>query len=584
METRGAAQRAAEQRQAAEELTQNWLQRQGPYAAAALAQIQRNNQDTYGYDRFGYEEIEPGPVARATDSTFSNPAVTLKPRCPFLPECLACAPSRCKSTTTCTRVNSNRGTFLKSKRSLSLLFYKGLPTDFLDNNISSPSSSIEPLMKHRRITRSYARRMQNDTRTNLFEKVLDSVFEGGFLHWYEFMRLRGVNKGCLALWHDKKEIAGPWKLILKELNALNGTNKCHRCEQVILLKKNRELCAHMSQCANSNKGCSRNGMKKRKLQYNVWNEVSAKRTPDFVSCVDILMSSGVLNWRERGGIRRICKATYKVHKEQCTCRKPIDRSTSLPFLEIDPRYQIGYYEDWTDYERCMAMIRYTLSLKSNLHSFYNFHHVTDPDCLPYGLARWNWFDIQMVNLQSNCPKRYAFTMHLVSLFIAQGELQRFPPVWYADAFVGTQHRPYADSFVESLASTITEYCLPGKCFPHEGLKGCEIRFLLLDRSTSSSICVSNHRSFPLACVQYFSRSFETATDEVICNFLRTRCYPTSQTQTLLGPLSKNLSIFSPFFCMVPLDDKQKTNLPKCLEELDEELIDSMSMDLLCSIM
>ena len=475
METRGAARRATEQRQAAEEIEQNLLQHQGPYAAAALAQIQRNNQDAYGYDRFGYEEIEPGPVARATDSTFANPAVTLKPRRPFLPECMACARSRRKSdgSTTCTSSNSNRNTFLKPKRSLSLLFCKGPPADFLNNNIlSSPPSSIEPLMKHRRITRSYARRMQYDTRLNLFEKVLELVFEGGLLHWYEFMRLRGVNKGCLALWHDKKEIAGPWKLILKELNALNGTNKCHRCEQVILLKKNRELCVHMSRCANSNKWCSRNGKKNSKLQNNVWDEASAKRTPDFLSCVDILMSSGVLNWRERGGIRRICKATYKVHKEQCTCKNPIDRLTSLPFLKIDPRYQIGYYEDWTDYERCMAMIRYTLFLKHNLHSFYNFHKVTDPDCLPYGLARWNWFDIQMVNLQSNCPKRYAFTMHLVSLFIAQGELQRFPPVWYADAFVGTQHRPYADSFVESLASTISEHCLPGMWFPHEvQLKG-----------------------------------------------------------------------------------------------------------------
>ncbi len=482
METRGAARRAAEQRQAAEELTHNLLQRQGPYAAAALAQIQRNNQDTYGYDRFDYEEIEPGPVARATDSTFANPAVTLKqkPRCKFLLECMACAPSRCKSdgattcgATTCTSSNSNRDTFLKPKRSLSLLFCNGPSAYFLNNNISSPSPSpsIEPSMKHRRITRSYARRMQYNTRANLFEKVLELVFEGELLHWYEFIRLRGVNKGCLALWHEKKESAGPWKLILKELNTLNGTNKCHRCEQVIQLKKNRELCVHMSKCANGNKWCNRNGKNKTKLQNNVWDEVSAKRTPDFVSCVDILMSSGVLNWRERGGIRRICKATYKVHKEQCTCRNPIDRSTSLPFLKIDPRYQIGYYEDWTDYERCMAMIRYTLSLKNNLHSFYNFHQVTDPDCLPYGLARWNWFDIQMVNLQSNCPKRYAFTMHLVSLFIAQGELQRFPPVWYADAFVGTQHRPYADSFVESLASTISEHCLPGKWFPHEVLNG-----------------------------------------------------------------------------------------------------------------
>jgi hypothetical protein len=454
METRGSIRRAAEQRHAAEELTQNWLQHQGPYAAAALAQIQRNNQDTYNYDRVDHEEIEPGPVARATDSTFADLS-------PF------------DGATTSTAGNCIPITDLKPKRSLSLLFcnndqiYSPRPLFSLTSNIP-PLSSIEPLMKQRRITRSCARRKKYDARGNLFEKVLEFVFEGGYLHWYEFMRLRGVNRGCLALWFERRETAGPWNVILKELNALNGTNKCHRCEQVLLLKSHRNLCVHakhMSKSTNSNKYNIRNGNKKHRNPNHVWDEVSAKRTPDFVSCVDIIMSSGVLNWRERGGIRRICKGTYKVHKEYCTCKHPVDRSTSLPFLKIDPRYQTGYYEDWTDYERCMAMIHYTLTLKNNLHSFYHFRKITDPDCLPYGLARWNWFDIQMVNLQSNCPKRYAFTMHLVSLFIAQGELQRFPPVWYADAFVGTQHRPYADSFVESLASTISEHCLPGKCSP-----------------------------------------------------------------------------------------------------------------------
>jgi len=449
METRGASRRAAEQRQAAEELTQYWLQRQGPYAAAALAQIQRNNQDAYSYDQFGHEEIELGPVARATDSTFAG----LSPR------------QKNSSTSNDCFTASD----LKPKRSLSLLFCNNdqnfipRPPCSLICNILPPSP-IEPLMKQRRITRSCARRLKYDAKAYLFETVLELIYEGKYLHWYEFMRLRRVNKGCLALWFERRETAGPWDVILKELNALNGTNKCHRCEQVLLLKSHRNLCFHAN-CAfqrrNSNKHQQRN-QKRNKKHNHVWDEVCAKRTPDLVSCIDIIMSSGVLNWRERGGVRRICKGTYKVHKEYCTCKHPVDRSTSFPFLNIDPRYQTGYYEDWTDYERCMAMIEYTLTLKKNLHSFYNFIQVTDPDSLPYGLARWNWFDIQMVNLQSNCPKRYAFTMHLVSLFIAQGELQRFPPVWYADAFVGTQHQPYADSFVESLASTISEHCLPGE--------------------------------------------------------------------------------------------------------------------------
>ena len=66
---------------AAEQLTQNWLQRQGPYAASALAQIQNNVDAHYnnnndddnddGDDR-GQEVIEPGPVARATNATFAG--------------------------------------------------------------------------------------------------------------------------------------------------------------------------------------------------------------------------------------------------------------------------------------------------------------------------------------------------------------------------------------------------------------------------------------------------------------------------------------------------------------------------------
>ena len=460
METRRALRRATEQRHAAEEITQNWLHQQRTYAAAASAQMQRNNQGTYNYDQEGLGELEPGPVARATESTFAG----LSPSCGATPS---------------TAGNSIPSTDLKPKRSLSFFLCKKdqpyCPRSLYSISSNTPLlSSIEPLMKQRRITRSYARRLEYDARSNLFESILEFVFESKYLHWYELMRLRGVNKGCLRLWLERSETAGPWDDILKELNALNGTNRCHRCEQILLLKNHRSLCIHARNMSKSyyKKNCNpengriRGNTKIRKKYYknqnHVWDEESAKRTPDFVSCIDIIMSSGVLNWRERGGIRRICKETYKVHKEHCTCKHPVDRSTSFPFLNMDPRYQTGYYEEWTDYERCMAMIRYTMTLKNNLHSFYNFRRVTDPDSLPYGLARWNWFDIQMVNLQSNCPKRYAFTMHLVSLFIAQGELQRFPPVWYGDAFAGTQHQPYADSFVESLASTISEHCLPGK--------------------------------------------------------------------------------------------------------------------------
>ena len=87
METRGGVRRSALQRLAAEQLTHNWLQRQGPYAASALAQIQNNhdahysnsnNDDNDDGDDRGQEEIEPGPVARVTNATFAGLSPSLK--------------------------------------------------------------------------------------------------------------------------------------------------------------------------------------------------------------------------------------------------------------------------------------------------------------------------------------------------------------------------------------------------------------------------------------------------------------------------------------------------------------------------
>lgn len=532
METRGALRRAAQQQQAAEELTQDWLQRQGPYAVAAMAQIQQNRIDIRNSET-GHNESEPRLVARATDSTFAG-----------------LSPFHGASDTNIREGNQHAN----RQRSKSLLFSfddNHLKRSVHPNSQASLSSSIEPVVRQRRMTRARARELQDHAVANLFQTVIELVFESRYLNWFEFIQLRAVNRSCLAFWYRKREVAGPWKEILKEINSWNGTNKCHRCEQVLLLQSHRSLCVHKmcdtihrkTEDKNLGNGATTNSTsidtnhqkKIAKQQNRVWDQECAKRKPDFVSCIDILMSNGVLSWRERGGIRRICKATYMVYKRYCTCKHPVDCSTSLPFVNIDPRYRTGYYDSWTDYERCEAMILYTLRLKNNLHAFYNFGKVTNPDSLPYGLARWDWFDIQMVTLQSNCPKRYALIMHIASLFIAQAELRRRPPVWYADAFVGKQHHPYTTSYVDSLATIISEHCLP-------------------------------------------------ATDEVICHFLRTRCYPSSDSQNLLGPLSKQLSIFSPFFDMVPLDKNQPTSLPKSLEILNEELIDSMSMNILCSMM
>lgn len=277
--------------------------------------------------------------------------------------------------------------------------------------------STTPTSKLCRVTRSVTRHVENECRSARLEKVLGPVLASGYLRWYEGMRLGCVNRRCRAVWKHEREQPGSsfeWKNLLKELHGLNGTHKCERCEQIVLLKSNRTCCSTEQ-----------------------WTQECAKRKPLFEGVVDILMQSGILTWRERGGIRRISKLTYKVHKEQCTCRLPARRCR--PFLSIDPRYTVGYYDKWTDYQRCVAMIRYTSTLVKNLLKFYNFRRITDPNRLPYGLGGWGWYDMQTVSLQRNCPKRYAFVMNLVSLFMAQGELQRSPPIWYGSAFLGTHH-------------------------------------------------------------------------------------------------------------------------------------------------
>ncbi|KAL3905280.1 MAG: hypothetical protein SGILL_009741 [Bacillariaceae sp.] len=346
-----------------------------------------------------------------------------------------------------------------------------------------------------------------------FETAVQPVVESGYLDWHEFFRLGGVNRSCRAMWLRQRECYGPWKDVLKEINKINCTNKCSRCEQAVLLNSNRSCC-----------------------DKEQWEDLCGKRTPDFVGCVDILMSSGFLTWRQRGGIRRISKVTYKVHKEQCTCRSnQVNRRANKPFLKIDPRFQLDY-ELWTEYEKCESMIRYTQHLVRNLRSFYNFRKLTDGGKLPYGLAAWDWTDIQAINLQTQCPNRYAFVMNLVSLFMAQGELHRSPPKWYASAFLGSGHNVYEPEFADSFSSELTDQCLP-------------------------------------------------PTDENLIKFLRSRCYPTNRQQQVLGPVINSLFLFAPLFKMVPLHDRQgPVKMPRNLETLNDQLIDSMSQHMICSIM
>jgi hypothetical protein len=478
METRAAVRRAAEQRRAAEEFTNEWLRRQGPGAAVALERIQNATRNGDNGDTV----IDPGPVARATEETFLSP-----------------------------RLSENT---IAGKRPASpSMTFPYLPPRSDDSSSLYVSMMAAPIAKQRRIaTRSYTRRSLDNPRVETFERAIVPVVSSGFLEWHEFLRIGCVNHSCRAIWLEQRESYGPWSCILRELNTMNCTNKCTRCEQVVLLKSNRSCC-----------------------DINQWTRECAKRTPDFISCVDILMSSGYLTWRQRGGIRRICKGTYRVHKEQCTCQRNFyDRSPNRPFLKIDPRFQVNY-DEWTDYEKCEAMIRYTRYMIRNLHSFYNFRKLADENSLPYGLSSWEWSDIQTINLQRQCPKRYVFVMNLVSLYTAQNELQRRPPIWYASAFLGTEHRPYNATFADAVSSEVTDQCLP-------------------------------------------------PTDENLVKFLKSRCYPTPHQQKVLGPLVNSVCIFSPLFKRVPLETGKRANLPASLETLNEQLIESMSQHMICMIM
>jgi hypothetical protein len=365
--------------------------------------------------------------------------------------------------------------------------------------------------KSRRITRSVTAKELAIQRNELFDKVVDPVLSSGYLRWYEAENLSRVTKSSRMVWLDQRESYADWSTLLRELNAMNCTNRCPSCEQGIQLKANRHFCS-----------------------IDKWNKESAKRSPDFHGVVDLVMSTGVLTWREKGSIRRISKTCYKVHREQCTCRLVEPRACLGPFIRHDPRFSDDF-DKWSDYQKCKALHGYTKWMIHNLHSFYNFNRVTDPSRLPPGLDGWAWFDIQMVTLQRACPRRYAFVMNMVSLYIAQGELQRSPPRWYATAFLGERHDPaHGSSYEDSLGAGITEYCLP-------------------------------------------------ATDDILTKFLRTKCYPSKECRTIVGPLVRSLSIFAPFMDMVPLDPKQRTRLPSSLERLTEEMIDSMSLHFFCTI-
>lgn len=383
--------------------------------------------------------------------------------------------------------------------------------DQLEASKTKLQAALRPAPKVRRMTRSVAARQRAATRGELFDRMAAPILSSGFLRWYEAENLAMVTKSCHATWREQRESYEGWSDLLRELNVINCTNRCCHCEQVILLKSNRACCT-----------------------VEKWNDVSAERTPDFLGVIDIIMSNGILNWREKGSIRRICKTCYTIHRDQCTCRQHNRTAFIGPFVGHDPRYRSDFRK-LSDYKKCRALVDYTSWMIRNLHSFYDFQKITDPSKLPYGLVEKPWMDIQMLTLQRACPGRYAFVMNLVSLYLAQGELQRSPPTWYATAFLGENHDPVQNpAYEECLGAGISQFCLP-------------------------------------------------ATDEVLIRFLRTKCYPPPVAQEKLGPLVSKLSIFAPFFGMVPLDSTKEAKLPPKLEVLSDEMIDNMSFQIFCTI-
>ena len=266
-----------------------------------------------------------------------------------------------------------------------------------------------------------------------------------------------------------------------------------------------------------------------------WTTESAKRSSDFHGVVDLVLASGFFTWREKGTIEQISKRCYKIHKEQCTCHMAKRSTHGMPFMGYDPRYADDY-ETWTDFRKCQALATYTSSLIRNSHAFYSFDCVTDPSRLPRGLEEWTWLDTQMLTLQRGCPSRYAFVINVVSLYIAHEELKRSPPIWFTAAFLGEGYDPaQVPSFQDFLGAGISEFCLP-------------------------------------------------ATDEVLALFLRKKCYPSAESQKVLGPaMTRRMSIFSPFMDMVSMDEAARIRLPRSLERMTREVIEAMSAHLFCTI-
>ena len=260
-----------------------------------------------------------------------------------------------------------------------------------------------------------------------------------------------------------------------------------------------------------------------------WNEESARRTPDFHGVVDLVMSSGVLSCRDEDRIGDVSATCSKIQKEQCNCRLPDHQDYLRPFIKHDPRYADDY-DKGSDFLKCQALTRYTSWMIRNLHSFYNFRKVTDPSRLPHGLGGLYWPTNQMEIMERDFPRRNAFVMNMVSLHSAQRELEGSVPNWYATAFLGERHNPGRSiNYKESLRDPISKFCLPPK-------------------------------------------------DEVFADFLRTECYPTTESRTVLGPLVRALSIFAPFMDMVPLDETKRVRLPRSLEKLTEDDIKDMYWD------
>lgn len=358
------------------------------------------------------------------------------------------------------------------------------------------------------------------------DRVMAPLLRSGYLTWYEAMKLGSVNRNCRVVWIQERETVVDWKTLLTALIDLNHQNGCKECGKRPRVVK---PLARLEDCT-----------------VREWTKEIFKRTPNFVCCMDIVAQSNFLNSNEKETINSICEAAnislcsdplkyrqsnpfpYRqdwaddYEKAEVMIQYLEMMEHSNPFLKLfDPRYQHGYELDWTDYEKFEAMIRYTQIMVHQMHTYLGSDDMFNPHRLPSNLANaipQKACECVIRLYCKDCPKRLAFIRHLSFLHVAQLTILSRLPSWYGTAFLA-----------------------------HDEI---ELYFRLAP--------------------------FLNPSNKRLVHALRQYCYPSKEVQEMLGPLLNQVSIYSPFFQMVPMDDSQPVVLQDILEDMTAKMIELAS--------